>query len=256
MSRMLAFAMATLVLGYSSFTCARADEIPDGSLTPEDYIQRGLPPLDRPWTVADYDAAERVLLGMRIGQLPHSSSPRSRAVIEKLTDPRNLDIYADRAIALHTRLAAIEELAMIELQFARPYAASTILNAAFENDVFELGAFFLQTLVVRFDLQDELATSLAGRNQPSATDMERLQQERAGLGPSIHGLCKMLQDRDDSNNSGRAYLARAISAAYPKLAYRLPADAQAELDATVHDVARNDPSAEVRAALSSFAPGG
>jgi hypothetical protein len=99
----------------------------DSTLYPDEYEARGMPSIQNPWTIKDYEAAIPTLVALaneNPSLLPRFNSTRSGSVFRRMVARENLDIYTNKDIDWQIRNTSL-------LAFARffPNMTTGYLNA-------------------------------------------------------------------------------------------------------------------------------
>lgn len=245
---------AKIVVVLACVMAVGAHATPNPSLSPKQYLDRGLPAADRPWSSDDYATALRVFRQMDIAKLPSASDPDSSPVFARLVDRENLELYTDPTLPFAPRLAKSVELMQSVGEILKLYLAATMKDAARADDVIRIEGFTVQVASAMVSLGDELVPMMDPTAPNYAKQQEGLEQMKRGLAQIVHGSIMTLALKDKSApEPSRAILARILGEEYPRMAHFLPPLSRTEFDAQLHRLASEDANPDVRAGLAAFA---
>jgi hypothetical protein len=128
---------------------AAEPSVPDGSLSEKEYMDRGMPALDRAWTSADMAKAAKVLAVIgkeHPEQLPRIRSKKSGTVLARLADTQPIDELIKQAPKIDSREGA-ERLGYI-LSICDVYAKSVAKHGEGAEEFCELYGAMLHTFVL------------------------------------------------------------------------------------------------------------
>jgi hypothetical protein len=227
----LVFAFA----GVSRTTSAtEAVAAPDHSLTTAEYVARGVPPIDKPWTSAEYLDAEVALQQIAKDdptQLPRFKSPKSGALFDRMTSSQNLPPVVDRS-EIGGRLSAIEPLLNDSVQVFLIYIKASSPTRSFDAEGLELGAF-----LVRAQIQSVLLIDEAIKENAALATNEKvnagLRQTKAGLAQSSGGLVQMITDRNTVRTSEATRFGKVLKQLLPDAYSHMLPEGQSALRTTL-----------------------
>ncbi len=218
----------------------------DQSLTPDEYIQLGLPAHDRSWSVEEMMRAVKVLTSLSQKDprhLPRYRSERSGRVFDRITAAQNLQRFKSLPLPLEQRVARSANFLQTINQLFVLYLTSFAKKATGDSEVVELTGALYRTTVVMVDLFNEFLMTLS-QDDPSYKDrMAGLEQMKQGLATMVSGGLDMLTAKD-LRATELARLIGYMHDTFPALVPQLPPGSRAEtlvrLENMVKDPAMKD----------------
>ena len=211
----------------------------------------GIPAADHAWTLADFDAATRVVAGLKPEDMPRASSTPAGAVFARMTGPSiyapcsNPDMPANaRALACSI---AFEDLKKIQVA----YSLGSLRDEQLTDELLLVMAMGVG-LTTEFSLDMEeavktLDTSAADLNTRVA-EMDKL---RSGFGQYMLGSVMALKAKVPSESQeARIKLAASVAAGFPRIL--LPPEKRAGFAGDLRKLAAEDPNEGVRRELAAF----
>jgi hypothetical protein len=209
---------------------APSEPAPDESFTTAEYVRRGLPEPDRPWSIDDLVQAKEVLESVaREGCqfLPRYQSERSGEVFARLTSPENLKPFLDPDLPLIERSLAAQFL-QAHIEIINVYSSTFPSESAAGSEIEELIGFELQTTVVMLEVVDEIAAAINLEDPTYEQAREKLLQMKQSGGGLVTGCLVMLTERQTYPIDARVRLVGHMRQAFPKLIPRFPPEARVE----------------------------
>ena len=120
---------------------------PDRSLSPQAYVQKGMPASDRPWFTKEYGQAVSVLKSLATSdttQLPRFGSPVSGAVFARIVSRDSLKLAESEIVPVESRLLATAEIFWRLNQIFVVYAKATTTSQVFDSEDVELLSYILE----------------------------------------------------------------------------------------------------------------
>jgi hypothetical protein len=181
---------SALVLGI----CASAGPttLPDQSLTTAQYIQRGVPAPDHPWSVADYKGAVKALSAIakeNPAQLPHRRSRTSGEIFAQLISEHAFDELGDQKVSLEKRIRIGADSFYPTTEVMRLY-----LDASPKTDGFDAEKMALNVQLLRLEQKMLSLGAEFPANLPEHVSPENLRRARENL-DSIMAKCAVTADR-------------------------------------------------------------
>jgi hypothetical protein len=251
--RLLVLVLIAAHFGASARAQAGHSVSVDDSLTPEAYRKQGLPPLDRPWTIKDYVAANRVLGKLDYKQLPRSTSPRSVAVIDRMADPGNLILFASKSIPEKSRLQSLLDFFDAVRAIERIYIAAQTHDSVLREDALRIFGLMLKMTVVEIDLVDKVTKTFKEGDPSYRTKLSALEQLKLGLTQIALGSLDMLEDCSKCRSSIKVSFATILADSMPTIAPKLPSYALTEFREKATRLANLQDDAAIKAALAKNA---
>lgn len=206
-----------------------------------------MPPTDRAWTVTDLPAAFAALRTVPVGQLPGQNS----AVLARLSEATVLDYCRDGSVGVVPRLQACLTAFQSEVEILGLYMGLCDADPTRGDDCMRVAESLLYGAGVINRLMDEFVPTL-DPNDPSYAQRVAAAQTKQGLATMISGAITMLNERHLYSVAARARFAAVLAQTYPQVASGITPERRATLEQSMRDLARNDPSEEVRTALAAF----
>ena len=220
----------------------------DRTLTPDEYMDIGLPAVDRPWAPQDYRSAMNVILALDDNEIPRSGS-RSAAVVDRMANPENLGLLLNRSLPLDQRVLASLEIMESTNAIVKFYYAAQSANPALADDTMTLLGFLLQGTSAQLRLIDEFVPTLDSTDPTYETRMAGLDGMKAGLAQIVQGVLVSLGEDHVYSEAARAALAARVAETYPAMQPMLPPLARVEFDRLLKQMAEDAPEAGIRSAL-------
>jgi hypothetical protein len=104
---LLALSLLSICMSAAHAGPALPTPAPDNSLTVKDYVDAGVPPIDKAWMEDDYKKAETALSAIARTdptQLPRFGSKRSGELFAHIISRKILDLLSDKAVPIDTRI--------------------------------------------------------------------------------------------------------------------------------------------------------
>lgn len=226
----------------------------DNGLEPSAYARFGLPAADHVWTASDFTAAGGAIAQVPPEQLPRWRDSRSSPLFARFVDTQSLAPCAVENAESATRLQACIDILTGFNGIVGRYVTASSADSTLLGDIPPLMSMMLHIAASIKPTADAFSATL-DRNDPTYADrMGGLAQMHRGMLMIVQGSVMLLHDeRRYYNDVGSLEVARALAETYPVLAVTLPAVERTEIERQLREVANNDPSADVRAALAQFA---
>jgi hypothetical protein len=197
----------------------------DESLAPDEYVARGLPPVDRPWSAGDILSALLVLqeLANEGDQyLPRYQSERSGAVFARLTSPQNLDWYRDSTAPLQLRLERTGQHVQAVVQFTDLYRRLAKLDASRRPEVVEwMGALF-RAFALYLEILDEAILEAFEEGEVDSVRRQALETARRRPAAFYSSVLEILLVSGEHDGEEIRGILRHMQETFPGMAARLP----------------------------------
>jgi hypothetical protein len=157
---------------------------PDNSLTAEQYVERGLPAIDRVWAPADVVQVAKIFGTFTAAQyrdLPRYESQRSGKVFARITSPRNIEILEDPTWPLKMRLEQALGYIQGNKQLLKVYMSALANKDVGGTELVELMGSHLRMTVTLLKLVDEFVPTLDKNDPTYPVRMQGLEQMKQGL---------------------------------------------------------------------------
>jgi hypothetical protein len=192
----------------------------DHSLSVEEYIRDGMPPVDRPWSAKDFGMAYSEILTRSQrdpGQLPRYQSPRSGAIFARMTAVENLEPFKDKSKPLDTRIPQGLEYYKTLPNLVRIYAGAHEKGAVGDSEIIELTGHMLRGSVVLLGLIDEFLSTVDKNDGKYANRMKGLALLKQGISTTLSGALVMLTEAQLYRASERIRLIGYLTETLPDL---------------------------------------
>jgi hypothetical protein len=194
-----------------------------GELTVEQYVQRGIPPLDRPWTGDDFNKTSQALRELASqGQLPRLGSGSSGEVFAHMISPRNLEQYENASSPLENRTHSVSHHCQAVSRVLERYREFARNDASLKLELVELLGAQYDAMTVCLKLVDEYEREIP-QNHPDFADRQFKAQSprRAAAAIFSSSLERYLAVDDRDFDHLRAVVAK-MKEAFPEIVVRLP----------------------------------
>lgn len=192
----------------------------DRSLQTHEYVQAGIPDVDRTWTVENYQAAVAALCKLSEKdprKLPRAGSPKSGAVFGRLVSRDILRIFSDPRVSLNDRLAMLKPLIEAMRDLLIPYAVGSAWAGSFDAEVVEMIGIMMDVMQTSFSLAREVRAGQPKNVQPTEEQKMGLDRMRNGLTTTLLGVLQMFRERSKYRASELAKLAGYASDSIPDI---------------------------------------
>ena len=244
----LVFAVASLSATTSG---AEAVAAPDHSLTVAEYGAKGVPPIDKPWTSAEYLDAEVALQKIAKDdptQLPRFASPQSGAVFDRMISSQNLPPVVDRKSEIGGRISSMEPLLNDGVQVFLVYIKASTPTGSFDAEGLELGGFLVRAQIRAVMLIDEAIKEKAALGTNDKI-LSALKQTKAGLAQSAGGLVQMIADRDTVRTSEAVRFSKVLKKLLPDAYSHMLPEGQSALRSILEKAIANETDSKANAGL-------
>ncbi len=204
----------------------------DESLTTEEYLRRGLPPLDRDWTPDDWLKAAKVLLAVRLKgaeQLPRYKSERSGAVFAHLTSMAVIDRIRQKGGSPADQFPLVLNVFQARAQIFKLYLAALEFSNEFDSEVVEMMAMQYRTLAVLFDLTEAYLATFKKDDPSYAVRAEGIDKMKRAAATLLGVGLAMLTQRQSFRLSERRRFVRAMEETFPRILPHLEAPVAADI---------------------------
>jgi hypothetical protein len=228
---------------------------PDRSLSPQAYVQKGMPASDRPWFTKEYDQAVSVLKSLATSdatQLPRYGSIVSGAVFARMVSRDSLKLAESELVSVESRLLATAEIFWRLKQIIVVYASATTPSQVFDAEVVELSSYILE-VSYRMLL---LGETVIGSRPADAPDRDAIlnEQERVRQGvATVVRFCLFITEKKGCRVSELVRLAQALEKNLPEIAPLLPPEAKQELAMRLQRMLEQESDPTLRQALQRVA---
>ena len=193
-------ALAALVALSAGAPAAQAGPTaaPDNSLTVKEYVDAGVPPIDKAWTPEDYKKAGTALEAIAKGdvtKLPRFNSKNSGELFAHITSQKNLELFGDKTVPVETRAEKTRTIVSYLPVFV-VYANAIKPDQTFDAETLELGGFILRAELAAAQVITELK---AAHN--IVDDNEGFKATRAGYAQTVGGVLEFMMDHANIRTS-------------------------------------------------------
>ena len=243
--------VSLVVLALSGTGAAAAE---DHSLTVEQYMSRGMPAPDRPWSTIDYATAAQVLGTLPPDQLPRRGSDHSGAYMARLIDPVNIEGCTGTTLPPNNRIGMCVGYIREILNVAKLYLVAMQQDHAYDDDTLDLTGITLQLTPSSLEMADAVISTLDKNDPTYDKRIGGLKQMKDGFAQMLDGsILSLTVERALYSDAARARLARILTDVYLRIGTYLEPLTRTEIDQKLRKIAQDDASPEVRAALAPIA---
>ena len=135
-----------------------AEASSDQSLSPDDYLEAGMPAHDRVWSgkdMAKVSAVLREIAQKNASHLPRRDSRQSGEVFARITADENLILYRNRSLPIEMRLPEASTYMHSSNELFMLYLSAYARQAVGDAELLELMGAQLRLMVVMVQLMDE-----------------------------------------------------------------------------------------------------
>jgi hypothetical protein len=171
----------------------------DKSLSPEEYLQKGIPAPDRPWSGVELMKVANIFTAMAqrdAGDLPRYESARSGTVFSRLTDRQNLELYRNLSLPLEQRMPVAMSHQEATNALTKIYLGAYNQRKSGTDELVELLGSQLRVCVVMLELMQEFLPTLDKQDPSYPVRMEGVEAMKGGLASVVAGALVTLTERD------------------------------------------------------------
>lgn len=186
----LLFLLFTTLPAKAAEPSTRTDPPPDRSLTVKEYVDRGIPSVDKPWTADDQKKAVLVLLTMSVKEsdkLPRFESARSGAVFSRLVDTGVRERFLDRKIATEKRFNEAGNEFETRYIILQAYLAAFVKNGVGNAEMVEISASTLRIAGTFLVVLDEYFATIPEDDPRYARKAKSRQKIESGVRDMVMG---------------------------------------------------------------------
>lgn len=228
---------------------------PDRSLTIGEYITMGLPACNRTWTADDMVRATNALIAVEhagSGRLPRCGSANSGAVFQRITAAENLEAFADRSLAVETRLSALLKYAQGANTIAKLYLLAFVRGATGDTEMIDMVGLQLRTTAVIVRVIDEFVPTLDKSDPKYAARMQGLATVRLGAAQLAEETLQTLTETHAYRKAELVRLLRYMEETFPAIVTAMEPDARQRLLARLRNMSENPERAYLQPGLGSL----
>jgi hypothetical protein len=222
---------------------------PDNSLTLKEYIDAGVPAIDKPWTAGDYQKAGTTLADIAKKdptKLPRLDSKNSGDLFAHIIAQKNLAGLTDKTVPVDTRIKMAETITAYVPIFAA-YADAIKPNQTLDAETLKLGGFILRAELAAGQVVEEFIAA-----HPDAKDNAGFKQARDGFAMTAGGVVEFMMDKDHIRKSEATRFAGELKGVLPDIVALFNADAQVIIKNQLKDAAAKEEDKDLKAALTDL----
>lgn len=239
----------------SAEAVALSTQIPDKSLTANEYIALGMPAHDREWAARDMAAAVstlKVLASQSPEQLPRFGSAKSGAVFARIVTADNLKFCQSRSLPLEARFPQALEYSISQNEILKIYLSARVADKVTGNEIVELMGAQLRGVQVQLRLLDEYLPTLSREDPKYAVRMAGHVQMRQGFATMVSSVIVMLTETNVYDAAMRSRLLEHSRATFPDIVARLAEPSQQEILKRLDELAADTDVQELQAGIGSL----
>jgi len=225
---------------------------PDGSLTLEEYVEKGVPASDRAWAATTYKLAADALSKLAakdVALLPRWKSPRSGPLFARMTNRENLDLNDLPTQPRSKRILTVADYLEAVSTLLKTYLNAHAKRPSLGHELAALQALAMNAMarMVRL-MEEDIATEPA-----SGPGRARVEKGRAkvvsGMAGMLTGNLDSFSELENYDADDRLVLAASIASDGVVLLAGLPPLSQLEMCNRIRTTAKSEVVLDVRAAL-------
>ncbi len=223
---------------------ASRPDLPDRSLTTEEYIKNGMPSPDRVWSGGDMMDAAKCLQKLTTDgyeRLPRYDASPSVAVFARMVSPENLSMFSGKRMPVQLRMPLANTYMQGLIGLTKIYAVPYMKYGNLHEEMTAFSAAGLRMAVVTCEVTDEFVASL-DKNDPAYSTRV------AGRGRMINGLANMvlgnvqfLAELPFPAAGARDRLVGCMIETFPALLPHLPEGTRTDVLRRIEALAKNPP---------------
>jgi hypothetical protein len=222
----------------------------DRSLTSAAFGQRGLPPLNRPWSSQDMAAAAKVLDEIAANDLlalPRCDSEQSKMVFARITSLQNLDYFRDKSVDGPTRFTQLRDFQQAAGKIEELYiGAINVDRWDFAQEVVEFSRNRFHQDVIILGLIDEVEKA-GGQFNPGAVD-----DIKRKMASNVVACLRALKSKQVYSTTARTKLVQYMAETYPLIVSRLSSPRQTETLALLESIAKDSDVRDLQPLLNQL----
>lgn len=228
---------------------------PDRSLSPQAYVQKGMPASDRSWFTKEYGQAASVLKSIATSdatQLPRYGSPVSGAVFARIVSRDSLKLAESELVSVESRLLATAEIFGRLNQIAVVYASATTTSQVFDSEVVELFSYILEVSCKMMLLGENVIGSRPADAADRAALLRDREQARQGVATIVRA-CLEITEKKGCRVSELVRLAQALEKTLPEIEPLLAPESKEELAVRLRRMLEQESDPRLKKALQNVA---
>ena len=198
------------------------------ALTAKEYADRGVPPVEKPWTVDELSAAAKALTAVaqrKSKQLPRYKGARSGGIFSQLTSDHYLKVIKDKSIPIETRFQQVIGLLRRSNQLFLTYANALTAGTKLDEEVIELTGAQLRLTATFITFMDEMIPTLDKNNPQHQVRIKAYANMGNRLADIVNGATITLAEKAHYRPRARVRLIAYEKQTFPVIVPRLPAKA-------------------------------
>ena len=210
-------------------TTAAVAPRPASSLGTADFLDRGVPSPDRPWSAKDYSAATGALRGLKADAYPLLGDPKSGPVFARFVADDNLAFIRDAEMPLDTRLPESVDALGQSRSLAGLYLEAFQHGAPLGPETLALFGFLFTEAASVLDLADAFILTLDPKDPKYPVRMQGAARVVNGIGEMADGAVITLGEKKAYALADLRSFTDGIRGSVPKLVARLDAEHRQEI---------------------------
>lgn len=222
---------------------------PDNSLKTKDYLDAGVPPIDKAWTTDDYKKGVKALSDIAAKdatQLPRYKSGTSGELFAHLIAQKNIDAMTDKAVSVDERINMAAALGDYVPVFML-YVGAIKPGRTFDAETLELGGFLLRAELAANGAVDDFVAA-----HPDRKGNDGFKKMQGGFAQTAEGVIDFMMDKVNVRKSEAARFAVELKDVLPKLVVLFDPEAQAHIKAQLKEFIAKEDDKPLKAALADL----
>jgi hypothetical protein len=219
-----------------------ATEVPDLSLTVDEYLKLGIPSIEKRWSSSDLARAAKVLSDVAArdaAQLPRYGSPQSGNVFARMTSEQNLEQLQNKLFPVPVRIGFALQFLHSATTLSKLYASAALQKKTDSEESAELLGFTLRTGVELKELSKEAASRFDATDPKSADNQKNMKQMTSGLGPVLQAMFARAMESRTLSPEARTRMLTSIDETLPTLMPVLSPEVRTQLQKQLQAIRDN-----------------
>ncbi|MCI0462339.1 MAG: hypothetical protein L0Z62_35755 [Gemmataceae bacterium] len=222
------------------------------ALTVKEYVNQGVPVVEKPWSSADFSEAVKALIAIaqrKPQQLPRYKGSRSGDVFSQLTSEHYLEAIKDRKTPIEDRFQQLIALLKSSNQIYLTYLNALSAGTALDEEAVELSGAQLRLTATFIIFMDEMIPTLNKNNPEHQVRIKGYANMGEHLADIVNGATMILGEKREYRATARARLITYERKTFPVIVPRLPADAKKQVVTRLESLSEDEAYADLQPGL-------
>ena len=223
----------------------------DVSLSLDKYVAAGVPAIDKPWGIAEYQAASNGILklGSKWEALPRFESERSGALFNRMVSAENLKFLSDTAITPEKKMQLATDLMTHSVALLQNYLANRSL---YNREVVESLGLVIRLNMVKLQAMQAYVGSLDKTDPKYQKLADELHVLREGLSEFVRIALNPVEDWRTNPTSCRIRMCDILMDILPEMLMAASPEIQGEATEQVAMLAARETELRVKTAITKL----